>query len=99
MAKNNKLTIDEVKHVAHLANLPLTGEEIEKFAEQLETTIEFVRHLSEIDTKNISPTSQVTGKFNEFREDKIVPGLSKEDALKNAKSTHNDLFVAKISWE
>lgn len=100
MAKQ-KLTIDEVKHVAKLANLPLSDEEIILFIIQLSAILAFVSKLQKIDTKNVKETSQVTGLENVFREDEIDNErlLTQEEALANAKETHNGFFkVPKISW-
>jgi len=99
MTKTQKLSVEEVKNVAKLANLPLSEVEIEKFQGQLDETINYINDLKEIDTKNIPVASQVTGKTNEFRDDEITPGLSQEDALKNADNTHNGFFMSKITWE
>ena len=85
----------DVKHIAKLANLTLFEEEEKKFEKQLEETVEYIEGLSEVDTTNIEPTSQVTGLENVTREDEISPSLSQEDALKNAKSTHNGYFKVK----
>lgn len=85
----------DVSHVAKIANLPLTDGEKKKFAKQLEETIEYIENLNEVDTKNIEPTSQVTGLENVLREDEPTPSLPQEDVLKNAKSKHNGLFKVK----
>lgn len=85
----------DVTHVAKLANLPLTEGEKKKFENQLEETIEYIESLNEVDTIGVEPTSQVTGLVNVTREDEIRPSLSHEEALKNAKSTHNDFFKVK----
>lgn len=101
MSKKTKLTIDEVKHVAKLANLPLSDEEIILFIVQLSAILDFVSKLQKIDTKNIKETSQITGLENVFRADEIdtLRLLTQEDALANAKETHNGYFkVPKISW-
>lgn len=82
----------DVKHVAKLANLPLSKEEEEKFDKQLAETLDYVSRLEEIDTKNVEPTSQVTGLENVVREDKPSPSLSQEEVLQNAKSKHNGFF-------
>ncbi|MBI4098154.1 MAG: Asp-tRNA(Asn)/Glu-tRNA(Gln) amidotransferase subunit GatC [Candidatus Levybacteria bacterium] len=82
----------DISHVAKLANLPLSEEEKKKFEKQLEETITYIESLNEVDTKGIEPTSQVTGLENVTREDEVRPSLSQEDALKNAKSTHNGFF-------
>lgn len=81
-----------VTHVAKLANLPLTPEEKKKFEKQLSETLEYVEKLNEIDTKNVEPTSQVTGLENVTREDEARPSLTQEEALQNAKSKHNGFF-------
>jgi len=62
-----KLTTDDVKHVAKLANLPLTDEEIKKFQEQLSSVVSYIDELQEVDTKDVEPTSQTTGLENVFR--------------------------------
>jgi aspartyl-tRNA(Asn)/glutamyl-tRNA(Gln) amidotransferase subunit C len=91
-----------VKHVAKLANLKLTEDEIIKFEKQLEETTEYVEELNEVNVDGIEPTSQVTGLENISREDEIKPSLSQEEALSNAKptlptgrSTYNGFFKVK----
>ena len=93
------LSKDLVKHVAKLANLPLSGEEEQKFAHQLGETIDYVNRLEEIDTKNIKPTSQVTGLENVFRDDVATPSLSQAEVLKNAKSIYKGYFKVKAILE
>lgn len=85
----------DISHVAKLANLPLTDEEKKKFEKQLEETITYVESLEKVDTKGVEPTSQVTGLENVIREDVVKPSLSQEEALKNAKQTHNGFFKVK----
>ncbi len=98
MKQSKKLSLDEVKHIAKLADLPLSDDELEKFDSQLSETIEFINHLSEVNTEGVSPTSQVTGKTNELREDEVTASLSQEEALKNAEKKHNGYFVSTIEW-
>lgn len=93
-----KLTSDQVKHVAQLANLPLSDDQIVDYQDKLSKTLEFVGELATINTNAVKPTTQVTGKTNAFREDLILPSLSQDDALKNASATHNGFFIAKIKW-
>jgi len=78
-----------VTHIAKLANLPLSHEEKQKFEKQLEETLSYVENLKEIDTKDVEPTSQVTGLENVTREDAASPSLTQEEALSNTKSIHN----------
>lgn len=85
----------DISHVSKLANLPLTDGEKQKFTKQLEETITYVESLETVDTTGVEPTSQVTGLENVTREDVVKPSLTQEDALKNAKSTHNGFFKVK----
>lgn len=91
-------TID-VTRVAKLANLPLKPGESNLLETQLSETVSFVDELKEVETKHVPPTSQVTGKTNQFREDEVKPSLTQEEALKNAPKTKNGFFVSKIVWD
>lgn len=82
----------DVTHVAKLANLPLSDEEISKFEKQLDETLKYIENLQEIDTKNIKPTAHVTGLENVTREDIATESLDQKDALANAKATHEGFF-------
>lgn len=89
----------DVFHVAKLANLPLTDEEKEKFEKQLSETLSYIEILKEIKTDKIPPTSHVTGLENVTRKDEPAPSLSQDEALQNAKSTHNGFFKVKAILE
>jgi len=86
------LTDDDVKHVAKLANLALSDDEVKKFNGQLTNIINYIKELSEVDIEGISPTSQTTGLENVKRGDATLPGLSVDDALSQAEDTHNGYF-------
>ncbi len=100
MKKQNKtLTTAEVRHVAVLAKLGLSEEDILKFQKQLSGILDFVGQLNEVDTHNITPTSQVTGLENVFREDVVTPSLSQEEVLSNTKRKYKGFFVVKAIFE
>lgn len=61
----------DIKHIAKLANLPLTDEITNKLQKDLDVTIKLVEELSTIDLTGVEPTSQVTGLTNVTREDII----------------------------
>lgn len=88
-----------IKHVAKLANLPLTQDEENKLEKQLQETLTYVEKLNEVDTTNTPPTSQVTGLENVTREDETSICLSQEEALSNTKSKHNGLFKVLAIFE
>ena len=68
---NRKLTKDEIQHVADLARLELSDDEIEKYGEQLSGVLSYIDQLQEVNTDAIEPTAQVTGLENVLREDSI----------------------------
>ena len=95
----NIISIEEVKKIAQLANLDITGDE-EKFAELLSDTLNYVQILNELDTSNVKETYQVTGLKNVFQEEgKNTATLSKEDALSNGNKVENELFTTDPVFE
>ncbi len=90
-----KLSRDQVKHVAKLANLPLTSEEEEKYSEQLSETLDYIEQLNKIDTENVEPTHSVTGLSNVMRADETATSLTQDEALQNAKNKENGFFKVK----
>ena len=85
----------DISHIAKLANLPLSDEEMKTFEAQLAETLNYIEQLNEVDTKNVAPTSQVTGLENVLAEDVAQESLTQEQALANAKTKHNGLFKVK----
>jgi len=77
--------IDEkqVRHVAKLARIALTDEEVKKFSGQLSKVFGYMEILKEVDTKNVAETSQVTGLNDVFEKDELQRSQSdSEDLLK-----------------
>lgn len=66
-----QLTRQEIEHVAKLARLDLTEEEINKYGEQLSSVLSYIDQLTEVDTAGVEPTAQVTGLQNSWREDVV----------------------------
>ncbi|MCT8136673.1 Asp-tRNA(Asn)/Glu-tRNA(Gln) amidotransferase subunit GatC [Anaerobacillus sp. CMMVII] len=79
-----RITKDQVKHVAHLARLSVSEEEVELFTEQLDAIIGFAEQLNELDTTGVEPTTHVLDVKNVLRDDVVKESLKREDALKNA---------------
>jgi aspartyl-tRNA(Asn)/glutamyl-tRNA(Gln) amidotransferase subunit C len=88
-----KLTRSEVEHVAHLARLNLSNQELEKMTAQLDTILSYVDKLEELETEGIKPTTHAFSISNAFREDEVVPSLSQEDSLKNCQEKNEELFI------
>ncbi|RTR26756.1 Asp-tRNA(Asn)/Glu-tRNA(Gln) amidotransferase subunit GatC [Robertmurraya yapensis] len=85
----SRISTEEVKHVANLARLAVTEEEVEKFTQQLDKIISFAEQLNELDTENVEPTSHVLDMKNVMREDVPAKGLPREEVLKNAPEHEN----------
>lgn len=66
-----KLTKEQIEHIARLARLELTEEELEKYGNQLSAVLDYVGELSGADVRGIEPTAQVTGLENILRNDEI----------------------------
>jgi aspartyl-tRNA(Asn)/glutamyl-tRNA(Gln) amidotransferase subunit C len=73
-----------IVHVADLARIALTDEEIERFTGQLSVVLDAVERLKTVDTSEISPTASTLPLIGVQREDVIRPGLTTEEALANA---------------
>lgn len=78
------LTIKEVEHVALLARLELDDNEKRLFAQQLNSILEYVDKLNELDTDGVEPLAHILPVYNIFRKDEIKPGSSREEILANA---------------
>ena len=86
------ITRADVAHLAHLARLAVTDEELDVFAGQLSVILESVATVSQVATPGIVPTSHAVPLTNVFREDVPVPGLSREQALAMAPAAEDDRF-------
>jgi len=75
---------EEVQHVATLARLRLTEDEIALFREQLSDILQHIETLAELDLSGIAPTAQVIPLTNVLRDDIVRPSLPPEDVLSNA---------------
>lgn len=87
----------DVKHIAKLANLPLTDSQEKKLKNTLTETLKYVSKIQSLKTKNVPETNQVTNLHNITRVDKIdtTRMLSQSEALSNANKTNNGYFVVK----
>jgi len=85
------VTLKDVEHVADLARLSFSEKEKQKLADELNAILNYMDQLNSLDTSTTEPLSQVIELGNVFRDDVRVPGLSREEALKNAPA-HSDEF-------
>ena len=86
------LTIEQVQHIANLARLELTDEELVRYREQLSSILAHFEQLQAIDTAAIPPTSNVSSGESTLRVDQPRPGLELQELLHNAPDTNNRQF-------
>ena len=82
-----------VKYVAHLARLSLSPEEEQKFGAQLSNVLGYIEKLRQLDVSKVEPTAHATPLSNITRADETRPSLPTEEALQNAPSKANGLFL------
>ncbi len=83
----------DVEHVAHLARLGLTEEELTRLEGQLNHILDQYTILASLDTEHIPPTAQTIEVANILRDDVVQPSLSVEEALANAPERSGDHFA------
>ena len=81
-----KLNKKNIQHIANLARLELTEDELKIYGNQLSDVLSYIDQLQEVSVKGVEPTAQVTGLQNVFREDEVKKWNEKEreDALNQA---------------
>ena len=87
------LTRADVEHVAFLARLRLTGEELDRLEGELNHILDQYAKLSELDTSAIPPTAQTIELENILREDVAGPSLAVAEVLGNAPTTDGDFII------
>ena len=87
-----KLTLDDVKHVAKLARLALSDAELQRLTGQLESILDYVDKLGRADVSGVEPMAHALPLHNVLREDVIEPSLPLEQVLANAPDTDGPFF-------
>ncbi len=88
------VTVDDVRHVAVLAKLAFTDEDIESFTSEMNEILGFVGKLREVDVAGVEPAFRVLRRENVLRADDVQEMLSQDDALSNAPDRDGDFFRA-----
>ena len=93
------LSREEVLHIARLARLGVTDEDVENFRVQLSNILENFEALKQLDTSNVPPTAQSIPLENVIREDNIVPSFAPGDVLANAPHREDNSFRVRAVLE
>ena len=89
---STEITRADVAHLARLARLALTEEELDHFGNQLGGILAAVSRIRDLDTENVPPTSHALPLTNVEREDVVRPGLTQEEALAAAPAAEDGRF-------
>ncbi len=98
--KTARVSLDEVRHVADLANLELTPEELPRMAHDLDAVLGFIAQLNEIDTTEIEPMAQVgealghplQDEGQSLRRDALKPSVDRASVMSEAPETDGRFF-------
>ncbi|MCP2255843.1 aspartyl/glutamyl-tRNA(Asn/Gln) amidotransferase subunit C [Prauserella aidingensis] len=88
----SNISRDEVAHLAKLARMAVTEEELDTFAGQLDQILDAVAEVGEVAGDDIPPTSHAVPLTNVFRPDEVRPGLSQDEALSGAPAAEEGRF-------
>ena len=77
------ITKEQVEHIAGLAKLKFSDEEIDAFTNKFSDIVKYVEKLEEVNTRDVEPTYQVYEYNQRFREDIVKEGLTREEVLQN----------------
>lgn len=85
------VTLQDVEYIARLARLAFTDEEKERLTGELNAILGYMEQLNSVATDDVEPLSHVIDLENVLRDDRRTPGLTRDEALRNAPS-HTDEF-------
>ncbi len=92
-----KISKNEIEHIARLAHLKIDHKEMDSYKKDLNSILEYVSRLNELDTKNIQPLRGLQTRENVWQEDEPVRSNHTEAILKNAPEREKQYFkVPKI---
>jgi len=93
------LTPEEVKHIARLARVGLSDDEVARFQVQLSQILDYFERLREVETEKLPPTAHTLAMHNVMRDDEPQPSFGKEEVLANAPQREDDLFRVRAILE
>lgn len=89
----NHISDETIEYVGILAKLELSGEEKEQAKKDMESMLDYVDKLNELDTDGVEPMSHVFPVHNVFREDVVTNADDREEILKNAPEKKDGAFI------
>jgi aspartyl-tRNA(Asn)/glutamyl-tRNA(Gln) amidotransferase subunit C len=90
---NQRIDLDQVRHVARLARLELSAEEERSLAAELSAIVTYIDKLNQLDTANVEPTTQVAEAGTPVRDDAVTNRPSADQMLANAPAHQGHFFL------
>jgi aspartyl-tRNA(Asn)/glutamyl-tRNA(Gln) amidotransferase subunit C len=84
---------EQVRHIANLARIAMSDEEIERFVPELNNILGWVEQLGEVDTQGVEPLTAVVEQQLRLRDDKVTDGNCREEVLANAPDAEHGFFA------
>ena len=88
----DRISRDDVAHVAHLARLELSDDELDRFTEQLGAILDHAQDVAALDTAGIPPTAHPLPIENVLRDDDVRPSLDRDEVLSQAPAADGPFF-------
>jgi aspartyl-tRNA(Asn)/glutamyl-tRNA(Gln) amidotransferase subunit C len=88
-----RITRDDVAHVADLARLTLSDEELDRFTDQLAAVLDHARDVEALDTAGVPPTAHPLPLRNVLRDDEVRPSLDRDEVLAQAPAAEDGRFA------
>ena len=95
----NKISDETIEYVGILAKLELNEEEKEQAKKDMESMLDYIDKLNELDTEGVEPMSHVFPVQNVFREDVVTNGDESEKTLKNAPGEKDNMFMVPRTFD
>jgi aspartyl-tRNA(Asn)/glutamyl-tRNA(Gln) amidotransferase subunit C len=90
---DHRITREDVAHVADLARLTLSGEELDRFTDQLAAVLDHARDVEALDTAGVPPTAHPLPLRNVLRDDEVRPSLDRDEVLAQAPAAEDGRFA------
>ena len=87
-----QISDDEIIHIAKLARLKITDDELNEYKKNLQEIVDFADTINSVNTDDVGEMISVNENYNVFRKDEIRPSLKREELLKNAPSQDEGMF-------
>ena len=94
-----RLSIEEVRHIALLARVAMTDEELERMRDEMSNILDHFDVLQQVDTEGVEPTAHSADVKSVMRDDEVRPSASKDDVLANAPRREDDFLRVRAVLE